>query len=553
MTRSRRIKYGFVPAIVLLLILVTGALMANSLFGAGRTKNIPLRQGNLVPDNTRTYTPDPRSPLREAILDYWSSMPFPESHAKIKLQEPRIILACFLTGKRIEEANRHLAGMKPHGVTGSSWLLNPGGDYDFTLLALTPILYFFGDSAEVMYPATREHLLDVLLTAEGGRFDDKVPHSLGLIEDTENHVLMTQGSRYLKNRWMRLHGNDDPAYDNTVNGMEKKLGAYLENILRCGIYEFNSNPYQGYTLSALLNLEAFGSSRIREISRKILDRVNWQYACGSFRFNTFPPMRRRYEHSTDTILDEDYHGAMMRTWVGFYTRSAGLTIKRGMHHALWAAVMPYRPPDGVIDRTLGMPFPYYVKIGHGWNSCPGIYSGSAGYLLSAGGANRGKHSLIIARPVILFTDPADHDLGKVFHMAGPGAGFMSWNNTGVYRNFACAAGPVHIPASATPVLTEGRWNVFRLPGPGLLAVYSTDALGLMVLSGPGDPGEFMAAIRRMNPSAERLKTEFHHPDGDVILYDTHAPHDKWVILEINGKKTNRDFDSWPFFEGQVDC
>jgi hypothetical protein len=34
-----------------------------------------------------------------------------------------------------------------------------------------------------------------------------VPRTLGLARDTENHLLMTEGSRYLKNRWLALHVN----------------------------------------------------------------------------------------------------------------------------------------------------------------------------------------------------------------------------------------------------------------------------------------------------------------------------------------------------------
>ncbi len=39
----------------------------------------------------------------------------------------------------------------------------------------------------------------------------------------------------------------------------------------------------------------------------------------------------------------------------------------------------------------------------------------------------------------------------MIHLAGPGTDFMKWNNTGVYRNFACAKGPVFVPDSFKPL------------------------------------------------------------------------------------------------------
>ena len=43
------------------------------------------------------------------------------------------------------------------------------------------------------------------------------------LEDSENHILMTEGSRYLKNQWLKKHGNDDPKFDNEINGVGEKL------------------------------------------------------------------------------------------------------------------------------------------------------------------------------------------------------------------------------------------------------------------------------------------------------------------------------------------
>ncbi len=50
------------------------------------------------------------------------------------------------------------------------------------------------------------------------------------MRDTENHLLMTEGARYLKNRWLALHGSTDPRHDNDANGMERWMLALLRSL-----------------------------------------------------------------------------------------------------------------------------------------------------------------------------------------------------------------------------------------------------------------------------------------------------------------------------------
>jgi hypothetical protein len=151
-------------------------------------------------------------------------------------------LAKFALNRDLDAANAYLQAQVPWGRSGSTWELHPEGDYDFTLAGLTVMLWLFGDDPEVLYPATRTHLLETLLVEEGDDFRVSVPRSLGLVRDTENHLLMTEGSRYLKNRWLRLHGSTAPRHDNNGNGMEARLLDLLGELQTAGLYEFNSIP-----------------------------------------------------------------------------------------------------------------------------------------------------------------------------------------------------------------------------------------------------------------------------------------------------------------------
>ena len=81
----------------------------------------------------------------------------------------------------VPEANAYLLGLRPRGVTGSTWALNPHGDYDFSLAVLTTLLWRCGDNPDVLYPASRQHLLTVLLTEGGGEFRATAPRTLGFV------------------------------------------------------------------------------------------------------------------------------------------------------------------------------------------------------------------------------------------------------------------------------------------------------------------------------------------------------------------------------------
>ena len=542
---------------VKILLLASGILCLFTVFilrrgGAGREPGEPLAMGNIPVPGNRSVEYNATSPLREQIIDHWTHVELEDwvYGEKVDLKEPRTVLACLTAGRRVEEVNKYLLRQKATGTAGSRWLLNPRGGYNFTTMACTPLLYLFGDKPGLLYPETLEHLAKQILTIEGGGFSRKVPRLP--IQDSENHILMAGSSRYLKNQWLRDKGEHSPEFDNRENGVEEGLKSYLQEIYDYGLYEFNSDPYMGYTLSALLNLQAFAGGEIQSLAEKILDRLSWQYAVGSYEFKHFPPYRRRFKKAFRTDISADYHTSMMKVWASLFTDTIGIAMGRGQHHALWASIMPYRPPDGVMEWTLRKPHAYYVKIGHGHNSCPEIYSGDREFLISAGGANQGRNSLIMPKPIVLFLDDDAKELEETFHMYGPGEDFMQWNNTGVYIDFACARGQVHVPEGRRPVITREKWQIFHLRDHVWLAVYSENTLGLMAIIRAGTSEAAIDSVIKSNPDEGLLDTQFTHPGGNRIEYDLNTSKDTWVIDKINGKAVDRKFDRWPFFEGFID-
>ena len=198
-------------------------VLVNIFAGAGRKMDKPIELGNIKIPTRRTLSFNDNSELKQNILDGWTSKTPKDwkPDEKVNLKNSRIVISCFLEGKRVEEMNKYLMRQKAVGHPGSPWLLYPLGDYDFTAMAFTALLYLFGEKPDILYPKTRQHLLNNILTIEGNKFRRNVGYMF--LEDSENHILMTEGSRYLKNQWLRNHGNNAPEYNNKTNGVEKKL------------------------------------------------------------------------------------------------------------------------------------------------------------------------------------------------------------------------------------------------------------------------------------------------------------------------------------------
>ncbi|AEL25358.1 hypothetical protein [Cyclobacterium marinum] len=534
-----------------LILLVLIALLIGLIFGYFKKEpKLTLKQGNIEVPQKRSIQWNNDSEFKDSIIGIWVKKKVEYGPKKGKVSNPRVLLARLHSKTNIQETNQIIMGMKPWGVSGSSWFFNKLGDYDFTFTVLTTILWQFGDNPEILYKETVNHLLEVLLTEEGNKFRRAAPKTFGLFPETENHILMTEGSRYLKNRWLAIHGNDDPKYDNTGNGMEAQIMDFLHDMKTNGLHEFNSMPYIGYTITALLNLEAFASQKVRKEARDVLDYMNISYALGSYHYKYFPPMRRRYERASWHKLTTGYHSVFMKAWMSFFPGAAtNFDIGEGEAHAIIGACMPYRPADKIRLMLSEKGNGYFIKMGHGKGSCPEIYTAGENYLLSAGGANLGKTSQIVARPITLFLNDEAKELEETFHLAGPGTNFMEWNNTGVYKNFACAAGPVAIPQGYQAQYKGNIWSIFEANDKVLVAVFSSANLGILLVFENQDPQTLLKKLENKNPDMESLHTQFRFPDGLLIEYDPIAPKDKWVITKVNQSKLDRNYENWPLIEG----
>ena len=549
----KNLALGIVASLILLFWAVFLTPLRTVLIGPKKYAGPPLPPSAVAVPTARTLAWRSDSALARSLYASWADRPLSDIRRVGKGDSTRILLGHLLARRQLPETNALILTLAPWGTAGTSGWQNPKGDYDFEEAIYTTILWTFARSPEVLSPAARDHILNVMLTEEGGGFRTYAPRTLGLFEETENHMLMTEGSRYLKNRWLKAHGDSSLSHDNLENGLEAKLLSLIATMRNAGFHEFNSQPYIGYTLLGLLNLEAFASEPVRAAARDLLDYMNWCYALGSYQLRHFAPFRRRYEYAGMTSLTGGYQTAYMNAWLSFAPSpldQPGLA-KAGLTHSIIAACLPYRPADAVVRTLFDKGAGYFVKLGHGEQSSPEIFAAGPHYVLSAGGVNRGERTILVALPIVLLCDSQGTDLDSVFHLAGPGNGFRTWNDTGVYKRFACAAGPVHVPAGAHALAEDEAWKVYAPSAGILIAVHSTPDVGLIAVFEGSDGRSVLQRVTKANPDPEALRTAFTVPGGNTLTYDLLSPKDTWVMISDGDKALDRKFDRWPLISGDV--
>lgn len=500
----------------------------------------------------RIISPFQNIDSNNTIIKSWSEKDFPDWKTKGKIDAPRIMLAKLLTHTDVEKVNQYMLDKTPWGTNGTDWALNPNGDYDFSEVPLVTILYLFGDRPELLYPATQENLLNNLLTHSGNKTHERTPRMMGMMRETENHVLMGETSRYLKNQWLQEHGDTSWLNDNQRNGINAWWMACLNQKLERGFHEFNSNPYSGFSLTALFTFHTFCHNKeLKEKCGEVLNDVFRLYANGSLKLRRHPPIRRQARHAADENFSFDPVTSIVKMLLSKDKNHS--SIHPSPEHYLYAILTllsDYKLPASTIELLDGKKTDYFMKKGHGYHSCPQIYSGNADYLLSGGGAERGAASLISARPIVLFLNDSATELKQCFHL--PGKGKRShWNLTGVHKQFACANQPVVIPAQYKPEYEQSGWMVFKpyTSKNFYVLVYNSVNFGLLAVIPQSNmnPKDLVAKAIALNSSGD-LKQVAILPFAEPlkIQYKVNAPNSKWVIESVNGEVQNRKVDKWKY-------
>lgn len=425
-------------------------------------------------------------------------------------------------------------------------------DYDFSEVPLVTILYLFGDKPELLYPSTKENLLNNLLTHSGNKTHERAPRMMGLMRETENHILMGETSRYLKNQWLQEHGDTSRLHDNQRNGLNRWWMACLNQKLERGFFEFNADPYSGYSLTALLTFYTFCHNKeVKEKCGEVLNDVFARYAYGSLQLRRHPPFRRRMERASRENFSSDPVTSIVQTLLSKdKNHSSVVPSKEHYHHALLTLLSDYQLPATTINLLDGKKTDYYVRTGHGYRSCPEIYSGNADYLLSAGGAQRGKTSQISARSIVLFLNDSATELKQCFHIPGKGK-MKQWNLNGVYKQFACGNHSVVIPAQYKPEYAKDGWMIFKPYATKnfYVLVYNATDYGLLAVIPESNMNarDLVDIAITLNASGDfKRHAIFPFAEPLKVRYKVNAPKSKWVIESVNGEEQNRKVDEWGY-------
>ena len=301
---GKRRRFRFCWWCVALVLFLVGTwhvlVLALDYFGAGRRVAVPVPLGSLYPAAWETVSSLSAEKTRrgEAAVRFEAKQRLRNEHGGKPAVASRVAIAKLYVGQDVEEVNQSILAAKPWGDSGSTWPLHPSGDYDFAEIEFVALLYLFRDRPERLYPETARHIVACLLIEDGATPEPSIPLTFGLATETENHTLMKEGTRYLRNQWRFERGaggeRGEAQFDNTLNGLGGWVVSYLRALRDSGFHEFNAIPYQSYTIRALLNLEAFSAEKeIRTTARHILDAMNWQYALGSLDLRRCAPFRRQ--------------------------------------------------------------------------------------------------------------------------------------------------------------------------------------------------------------------------------------------------------------------
>ncbi|GEM_PF-2397602 len=379
--------------------------------------------------------------------------------------------------------------IKPLGFIGTS-LPVPGydqGDFDMSLLGCTTMMELFRNDRLLLTDATLLHLIKSVSRTWGQTPKAYFDVVFVSVPETENHLFMTESSRYLTNQLIWENGRGLPqltalrdslvrtgvVIDNSQGMLKRLLLKVMQQAMRKGFFEFNAQIYQRFTIHALDNLFTFaGDSTVTAGAGCLLDYLSAVFAFQSFDAIRYGPYRRSSEAYDDSsLIDRDaacsFFGAQSGAYAWDPVSPRGLWRNQEPHAsmALYSVVLKYRVPDPILAYMRDRPAEYRAEIrsayaGNGSRARPTeVYYGSRNFLLSAGGryetyagpnfpTNRYWFSDapwvydVITRSGSLILSPRKdrpESLRDILHFRG-----SQWrsNNMAIHRNFLYGYTPV---------------------------------------------------------------------------------------------------------------
>jgi hypothetical protein len=291
-------------------------------------------------------------------------------------------------------------GTHPTGTSFNVPTCSRNGDYDTFLKGLMVVANKYWD---LLDQDVRNHVLNDLLTESGGHSgDDEKVTVCGLIDlpESENHRLLIESARYLSNQLL-LDATHNPAYDNFYNGEREFLLRNLQNFAKYDFMEYNSRPYQRYSMDALFNLYDFARDpAIKTAAQVVLDYTTSKFALSSNQLRRAGPFRRqtvRTDAANQTYYrnESDPQTAFFLYWTGLSGNLGGTIPDWWAGETVLAGLSSYLPPpsavrNAMVKTTTQETFYHGNRPRLSYSDddpAPGveIYSSSPSYLITAGG------------------------------------------------------------------------------------------------------------------------------------------------------------------------
>ena len=222
------------------------------------------------------------------------------------------------------------------------------------------------------------------------------------IPETENHLLMINSSKYLKNQQIivDLGWDSDGAarYRQDQLALRAWLLSHMQRYVTREFIEYNSRPYHRLSIVALLNIADFANDDdLRTGAHIVLDYTTAKFDVGSSQGRRFVPFRRLRGTLATDIFDVPFHTngifdlvragdvqvAMGLLFAGQTQQLNGSFISFGAAEAaIYFATSPYRPEPFVTDLAIRKAQPVYQRVQYDAGE---IYSSERSFLISAGG------------------------------------------------------------------------------------------------------------------------------------------------------------------------
>jgi len=466
------IRYIF---IICILLAVPGGIILSNSFPATTVSSIE-KSHNLQRDR------------KMSLLSYWADQTLPEWQGweskdsfiakptgPAKVAYPNIALAKLAADKDIENVNESLVNADAYSGVGSHVPILRDGDYDFSLFILTAIAHEFWNTPQLA-TSTKVHLAKNLLNQEGPV--ETPEYIYGYFPETENHVLMTEISRYLKNQLVTSEGMQyrsrelpKSAYNNETNGVKEFLLEYMKEILSTNFDEYNSKPYEVYTLSSVQTLYEYATDpEMKTAAQNVLDYHALRYALQSMDLRRIVPFRRQAKHiGLDYVYERDAGAARYALLVGNQASTSAAQKRQLQNRARSIlAVGSYDIPNEIKDlmiSTSDNPYLYWSFYDNAE-----IVHREENFLISAGGIYHNKYRFpffshmdgLPRQTVVMFKQGSTLISDMIRFEGAPD--IKKRNNTCVFVNFACGLRPElpqGVKEEARDIIESDEWTYLQ--------------------------------------------------------------------------------------------